>query len=551
VPERHNLPPHSVDKSTLSISVASFVYFAFLLLLPLVLPSALLAEASALLAEEGEVSSKTGNAAESPEEEKTTVVPALGEWLRPEPVPTPEADLLEGEEPEDDRPDFRREDAQEKKIFQELLRRSKGRAVDVPITPPLVKDVILTRAQKKRIKKLQRRQRARIWTSTRPFRQYTKFDARGLPEVRICSLNLQNYSTRIEVRRVTKDTNLLKKHRRKEREIIKAVTSEACTVVAVQGLVGTSLKRAKEGLKALAEKISKKSDFSWRAFVGASNHRLAFNGFLVSDYNIEVVTLRYLVNEQLPQFGDFKEELFYRGPVELVLKVNSPEGNGSRKIVLYTFNWRKLLDEASSEAEHARMQMAEKLRSHIVKRSRRMREKPRPIIVALGDREAGRFAPATRILEGSLRLRDFLERGNCRLERVETEVKAKGKKKKKKRKKKRKKKTKVEHAAVCEELSPRVKLLFGVVGEQLPKPPNVVVKEVDGEKTFLVRKDEKRAQRKRTILSRERTAEIYLFQGDLPAAFENSQVSGRYAMTTRELKHLRKKSPLLRIDLNW
>ncbi len=481
-------------------------------------------------------------------------VPALGEWIRPEPEETPEEELSEeGELAEDPSLNLRRDDAQEKRIFQELLKRYQGEEYDVPKTAPLVKGSVLNRRQKRRISRLENVFRSVTYKRNRQYAPSGPGDERGLPEARVCTLNLQNYSSRTEVRRVTKDKTLVKNHRRKEHEIVEAIAKEACTVVAVQGVVGTSLKRAKEGLEILAEKLSQKSDFSWQAYLGASNHRLAYNGFLVSNYNIKVLTIKNLANEELPRFSEFAEETFYRGPIELVLQVKNRQEKANRELILYTWNWRKLVDGASPEAERARMQMAESLRRYLVKRSRGLRGTPRPIMVVLGDRESGQFAPATRVLEGGLRLLDFRDSGPCRLEKVEKEIEeivtiTEGPSKGKKR---RKKVTLTEFKDVCEEDLRRLKLLFGLVGEQIPPPPEVKRVEVDEAVSYRVPKSYRKKLRKLWRESRERTAEIYLFQQDLPAAYENSLVEGRYGINVREVKYLSEKSPLLRIDLNW
>lgn len=497
----------------------------------------------------------TPSPSQTPETEKSPVrVPALGEWIRPEPEETPVEELDEDGEPvEDPSLNLRRDDAQEKKIFQELLKRYQGEEYDVPKTAPLIKGSVLNRRQKRRISRLEPYYRGLTRKRNGQYAAARASDERGLPEVRVCTLNLQNYSTRTEVRRVTKDKDLVKKHRRKEREIVSAITSEACTLVAVQGVVGTSLKRAKAGLDALAEKLSSKSDFSWQAYLGASNHRLAYNGFLVSDFNLKVLTIKNLANEELPRFSEFEEETFFRGPIELVLQVANRENKPNRELILYNWHFRKNIDAANIDAERARMQMAEALRRYVLKRSRKLQGTPRPVIVVLGDREVGRYAPATRVLEGGLRLLDFRESGACKLERLEreeekviliTEGPSKGKKR-------RKKEIIPEYKTSCEEELQRLKLLFGVIAEQLPPLPDVKKVTVDEETSYRVPKSYGKRLRKSQKKARERTAEIYLFQQDLPFAFERSAVEGRYAGNVVEVEYLPEKSPLLRIDLNW
>jgi hypothetical protein len=393
-----------------------------------------------------------------------------------------------------------------------------------------------------------------VWKQYRNYVEKRPRDPRGLPELRACSLNLDGYSDKTEVRRVLKDKKAIKEYRRKEKAIINAIVDEGCTVVAVQGVVGTSLKRAREGLAQLASKLDRKSDFVWKSYLGASNHRLVYNGFLVSNFNIEVVTLRSLASVPLIKFGPFKEDEFYRGPVEIVLAVKNRDGTSRRNVHLLTWHFRRSFDRRAQEDESARMQMAESVRRTALKLSREFTETPRPIVVLLGDREGTRDAPASQILEGSLRLAEFLNAGSCQLERIEEVEEFEvtvlvGEEKKPKRTKKQR--VKVSYQAKCADGSARIKQFFGVVAENPLPGPKLIPREVDGEKKYFIRTSERKDRLKELKRRRERFSEIFLLQTDLSAAWLSAFRPGRYSAHAREVKYLPEYSPLVRVDLNW
>ena len=98
---------------------------------------------------------------------------------------------------------------------------------------------------------------------------------------------------------------------------------------------------------------------------------------------------------------------------------------------------------------------------------------------------------------------------------------------------------------------PALKQLFGVIAENPPHEPIRVAREIDGETLYFERKKDRNKRLKARKLRRERTAELYLLQADLPAAWSSALSPGRYEIAVREIKYLPEKSPLLRVDLNW
>ncbi|MCB0324103.1 MAG: hypothetical protein KDD69_11045 [Bdellovibrionales bacterium] len=499
---------------------------------------------------------ESASAASTPEE---TIAP-LGAWIRSQPVASPTAEAGGGQAGFDV-PEFEaHEDAQDKRIFHELLQRYKREDVVIPKEVPPPQRLAVTKVQRRRLDRLEKVQRAHVRRQYQSYHGGPPADPRGQPEMRVCSLNLDNYSLRDEVRRVLKDKQALKQFRRKERELVKAITEEHCTVVAVQAVIGTSLKRAHEGLAALADKLSEAGEFKWQAYLGASNHRLVFNGFLVSDFNGQKVeTTVSHAGHPVLHAGQFQETEFYRGPFEIVLSVPSRDGRARRKVVLLTMHFRRALEADTGEPEEPRMQMAETLRRLIAERLRSFDETPPPILVVAGDRGAPRFAPSTRVLEGTVPLKHFIGSAPpCTLLAEEVEVQEKPKKTdesaaegEEATQKRRKPKKVTVYRSECSPAPAVPKQLFGLVSESVEPISGFVTREEEGEKKYYLSKSETRRRKRRFRHSRERTAELYLAQPQLDVARETIEHPLRYAVSIRELEYLRPESPLLRVDLNW
>lgn len=475
----------------------------------------------------------------------------LGVWIRP--VATPKVELKKEAE-EKKSPHQQTEELQieeERRIFEELLKRYKREQINIEAPPPLVKKIVLNKKQRKRLDRIEKIQKRKLKKQSARLNSMRRDKARGLPEIRVCTLNLDNYGEKAAVNRLVRGI-AKKKFKVKEKEIVSRIVGAGCAVVAVQGVIGQSIAQAKAGLSRLAGKIEEQSQWEWTSYLGASNHQRAFNGFLVSSDNISVETTRSYRSIPLMRFGSSKKKEFPRGPFEIVLRVGNRDSSGSRRLVLMTMHFRKSLSHENSEPEEFRIQMAETLRRLIYRRQRELADEDDTIFILLGDRAGGRYTPATRILEGQLRMKHFRPGGPCRIKEVVVEQPEEKKKTKKSAKKKKKKKIKpkIEYRAECEATSKRLKTLFGIVSENVP-PLMLSVRREDGKKNFVVLKPTSKARALRKKGERERTAEVYLLQDSLPYAWKYLNSPTRYDVYQKPLEYSIKKSPLLGVQLNW
>ncbi len=414
----------------------------------------------------------------------------------------------------------------------------------------------MKKKDKRRLAKVVEMQRRRGWQWWREHKPGLEVDPRGTPELIVCSVNLNNYSTAKQVKKATRGKEGKKSRlRKKERSVVDAIKTSGCEVIALQGVVGAGIEGALEGLERLQEQLSEGSQEKWKYYLGDSNHKKGFNAFLVQGEQIEVVTVRHLENLALAQFEQFTEDEVFRGPIELELKVKSEEHRQARTVYLLNFHFRKNLKTKSLEPEQGRMQMAESLRRHVRSRQTTFTGANPPIYVVLGDREGGKAAPATQILEGRIGLKDFHSKGACRLldeEAMLAEDEGEEESEEEEEPKKRRRRQPVKELfARCEDGVSGPKLLIGLIGENFIPPVPRKQREVDGEMlTFYSRKAE-RERREKVRAQRERRSEIYVVPFDLRYVYRSYYHRPMFASGVEEIERGSENSPLVWARINW
>jgi hypothetical protein len=445
-------------------------------------------------------------------------------------------------------------------IFEDLRERYPRPTYEIPVMKKTKKRKLrrVTKRDKRRLAKAVEEQRRRAWRWWKEHKPVLDVDPRGEPELVVCSVNLNNYSTAKQVKKATRGKQGKKSRlRKKERSFVEAVNSAACQVIAVQGIVGAGIPGALEGLDRLQQQLSEGSDAAWKYYLGDSNHKSGFNAFFIQGKHIEVVTVRYLEDLALAQFEQFKEDEVFRGPIEVELKVKSKEHRQDRTVYLLNFHFRKNLKTSALEPEQGRMQLAESLRRHVRLQQAKFTGENPPIYIVLGDREGNKSAPATQILEGRIGLKDFHSKGACRLldeeallaedsdEEVEEEEEEEGK-----RKRRRKEPIK-ELFARCEAGTAGAKLLIGLIGENfIPAVPRTK-REVDGEMLTFYSKKAEKERRKEIQAQRERRSEIYLVPFDLRYAYLDYYRRPIFDSGFEEIERGRENSPLVWARINW
>jgi len=192
------------------------------------------------------------------------VIPALDEWEEATPeataAPTPVAVQPTDEEEETAPP-------------------------QIQLQPPPIKGgavISLTKEQKKRLEAVEKRIRLTVAEELKEQRERRSRDPRGEPELRVCSLNLNGYGEKDEVKRLIKEPGV-KRLKATEKSAVKVISESGCGLVAVQGIVGRSTTFATAALAEFVKKLSKKSKVSWRSYVAVSEAQTGFQGVLLRE----------------------------------------------------------------------------------------------------------------------------------------------------------------------------------------------------------------------------------------------------------------------------
>lgn len=415
------------------------------------------------------------------------------------------------------------------------------------------KTIVLNRDQVKRIRKAQASQRNRGLSFLRHQRENRVPDQRGEPEIKICTVDFGNYGVPKQVQKILRRVKLREIYQ-KERSLLSTIGKSGCQVVAVQGVIGRSFSSVREA----ADTFVKKLGPNWEFLIGSTEHKFAYQGFLVDTSAVKIIGTRSHTDKLLPRFGEYQERKFLRAPYELRVFVDGKDGKRGREIILLNFDFHNQLPPEMPEAMTMRMQMSEAMRQLVSSYERELDPQNPSLIVVLGNRNTSYAKASGRILEGRLKLTDFRPKAGCKIKRklVETEEKVlKGKKWK------TVKKTRTDEKMKCKKTVKRSpSYLFGVLSKQLPPPPQVVTIEepsTDKDGNEIQKKVKKlqylagAAKKKWQSIKAARKVDIYLLEPELELAEEKPGVANRFTAGTIPVNNGVKYSPLVWTDLNW
>lgn len=368
--------------------------------------------------------------------------------------------------------------------------------------------------ERKRIAKAKKRFLKEAYLLRKKVRSALRQDPRGEVELRVCSLNTENFGLKVEVSRVLRG-KAAKGTKRRESAIVRQIAQSGCDVVALQALIGHDVVSAKAGLVSLAELLQKQTSITWETFLGDTNHKFARSGFLVAKKTgIEVISTKNYTDTLLPRFEAFQLEKFLRAPFEIALRVKrkgvSQEIVYDKEVIIMNIDFQDALRPAKQESEAAKMQMAEAVRQLAVYRQHDFDPDLMPIYLVLGNRASGRYRPATEILEGGIQLTDFKSDGKCRFDEQNP------------------------FGYTCAERVSFGKVLVGLLATS----------------TSLLSPTEQQ-QLQKVNQDQSRITDIYVFQGDLPAVSRGPIVSSQFAVGQFPVKYLAKENPLVWVDVNW
>jgi len=472
----------------------------------------------------------TPTATLEPEQEDGVVEP-LGVWTAvtpkptPTPLPTPEDVQVQPEEEHDS--EGSGVDAEEDSESPEYLDEEEDPNLELIRAAQEPRTVVASKRQKKRLlaARIIRHRMMKAQRQELGLDRLRAADPRGEPEIRLCSVNIDSYSTVKEYKRVFKAAKLPNRTKI-ETSVVAAAQSASCDVIALQGLMGQEEEIAQEALETLQKKIQKSLGGEWTSRMGKATSGTLRNAFLVRGDKVRVNQFVSYEDKAPTSFGAFNINSVARPMIRIDLEV-SGVGNASpktREVMVFTYDFRNA-DGKLYEPEAHHMQMADLLRQIVHSELDNYPPERRPIVVLLGDRQGPQAAPGTQLLEGRYRLMDFTLNGKCKLQ--------------------------PDNKVQCDPSMVHLKEFFGVTTEGLNvEPTRKVKKDEAGEKTVLVYPSKKKMLPKE-IAERKRTSEVYLSSEDLSLAQVSPTSFGRYQAGIKKVQTSLTESPLVWVELNW
>ncbi len=243
-------------------------------------------------------------------------------------------------------------------------------------------------------------------------------DPRGLPDLTICSQNLNNYG--IKKLSMMKLGITSEEYLAKQKAIAQRIVHTRCDVVALQEIVSRSEEEGKQALTELAEVVSLLGGRHFEVKVGSSNESTIRNGFMVAKDRADIINSLSYTKVELPKISDKqKPRFFLRSPIEIQITARSLEDGSQKSLTLINFHSKSksgsAKDPTELQWETYRMEMSEAIRRIIEVRHRKSLISPENLLVVMGDRNANFDMASAKILDGSLRLSDFKADSYCRL----------------------------------------------------------------------------------------------------------------------------------------
>jgi Holliday junction resolvasome RuvABC endonuclease subunit len=248
-----------------------------------------------------------------------------------------------------------------------------------------------------------------------------KNDPRGVPEITICSQNLNNFGSLADVRGRMPEMDG-EKLAAKTEALAKRFSSAGCDLIGVQEILGSKKENAFLALSQLSKKILAKGEMprDFEIVIGDSKE-ISRCGFLIAKDKFKLLHSVTYDGVSLPKLiPEERSQTFTRAPLEVQLRtVPQKEGEKERQLSIINFHlkskrggWK---DAASLEYETLRMAMAEALRRIVLVRHQEAISKGVPTLVLLGDRNSHFDSASAAILEGRLTLNDFRKGKGCRV----------------------------------------------------------------------------------------------------------------------------------------
>jgi hypothetical protein len=244
-------------------------------------------------------------------------------------------------------------------------------------------------------------------------------DPRGAPDLVVCSQNLKLFGTFDAMSRGN-PTFTRQKYDQKVQDLVARFAGASCDVVAVQEVIGKTQAEGEAALKQLAERWRQRSNRMFQVMTAPPSEGSMTNGFIVALDRATVLQSLPYGRVQLPKiWSRQKPRLFSRPPFEVQLSVKARDSEIVKAVSIVNLHFKSKRgaqdDPTGLEWETYRMEMSEGLRRVLEMRHKDAFASGESILVVLGDRNSHFDTASARILEGSLSLSSFGEKGPCRL----------------------------------------------------------------------------------------------------------------------------------------
>jgi len=244
-------------------------------------------------------------------------------------------------------------------------------------------------------------------------------DPRGVPDLVICSQNLKLFGTFDTMSRGNPGFTR-QKYEAKVEDLVARFVSAKCDVVAVQEVIGKTPLDGEAALNNLADRWRSRTNRFFKVMTAPPSEGSMINGFIVALDRATVLQSLQYGRVQLPKiWSRQKPRLFSRPPFEVQLSVKSRDSDVTKTLSIVNFHFKSKRggqdDPTGLEWETYRMEMSEGLRRVLEMRHKDSFASGDSILVVLGDRNSNFDVASARILEGSLSLASFGEKGPCRL----------------------------------------------------------------------------------------------------------------------------------------
>ena len=230
--------------------------------------------------------------------------------------------------------------------------------------------------------------------------------------IRICSQNVFRYSERNK-------RWSPKKQERQARYLITRMHRADCDVVALQEVVGNTIREGQAVANDLAKRLSIRRGFPYAAIVAGSRTKFIRNAVIYREDLFSLEKKLDLSRKPLARIQSHRGATghFARGPLFVHLRLRGEYKNEVPDFLIATMHFKSKLggyrDGYGTDYEILRTEMAEVLRNEVVAYQRGVKREIVPVI--LGDRNSPPGSASAVVLTGQRRLSEFQNK-TCQLD---------------------------------------------------------------------------------------------------------------------------------------